>query len=127
MRKGSKKTTINKEQIIKVIEEIETRLTLLKKGLGVSQESSVNVASRSPVSAIKSRGGSTEPVVKLIESGFFDDPKTDLEVVVALKRKALTFKRKFVAVTLMRLVRKGLLERDGQGGSKSNPWKYRKS
>ncbi|MFA6969458.1 MAG: hypothetical protein WC217_02570 [Candidatus Paceibacterota bacterium] len=117
---------MNKTQTIKIIEEVEARLALLKKELGVPQKSSVSAASRSSVSVVKSRGGSTEPIVKLIEGGFFDDPKTDLEVVTALKRKALTFKRKFVAVTLMRLVRKGLLERDGQGGSKSNPWKYRK-
>jgi hypothetical protein len=111
----------------RLIDEIESRLVLLRKELTIlSSSTSETARGRVRNANIKSRGGSTEPIKKLIEAGFFDKPKTDVEVISALKKKAFTFKRKFIAVTLMRLVRNGSLERDG-GTSKSNPWKYKKA
>lgn len=70
--------------------------------------------------------GSTEPVEALIAARFFQAPKTDLDVIAALKKKALNFQRSDIAVTLMRFVRKGTLQREGDG-TKGSPWQYTKT
>ncbi len=68
--------------------------------------------------------GSTDSLNSLIENGFFVQSRNLTEVQVMLKKKAMNYTKKELSTTLMRLVQKGALERDGEGGKKS-PWKYK--
>lgn len=67
------------------------------------------------------------PITELYNDGFFDDLKTDNDVIKKLRAQVLTPKRASVSNVLRRLAspKKGLLEREGDG-TKKNPWKYKK-
>lgn len=67
------------------------------------------------------------PIMSLYNDGFFDDWKTDNDVIKKLRAQVLTPKRASVSNVLRRLAspKKGLLERQGDG-TKKNPWKYGK-
>lgn len=67
------------------------------------------------------------PIIGLYNDGFFDDWKTDNDVIKKLRAQVLTPKRASVSNVLRRLAnpKKGLLERQGDG-TKKNPWKYGK-
>lgn len=69
----------------------------------------------------------TTPITGLYNDGFFDDWKTDNDVIKKLRAQVLTPKRASVSNVLRRFAspKKGLLERQGDG-TKKNPWKYRK-
>lgn len=67
------------------------------------------------------------PIMGLYSDGFFDDWKTDNDVIKKLRAQVLTPRRASVSNVLRRLTspKKGLLERQGDG-TKKTPWKYRK-
>jgi len=67
------------------------------------------------------------PITELYNNGFFDNEKMDNDVIKKLREQVLssTPKRASVSNVLRRLVKKGLLERIGEG-NKKNPWKYLK-
>lgn len=119
---------MNKEKIIQLINKIETSLNQLKVELSFDlpqKDSQKHGAKRIKRKKGKKKIGPTKPIESLINSGFFNSPKTDLDVIKELKKKALNFKRKDIATTLRRFVRKEILNREGDG-AKSNPWKYKK-
>ena len=118
---------MNKENVSRLISQIETNLAELRKELGALEEPKLprGNAARKRGKRNKKKAGSTKPIEGLIASGFFKQAKTDLDVMGALKKKALSFDREDVAVTLMRFVRKGIMEREGDG-TKKNPWGYKK-
>lgn len=74
----------------------------------------------------KTKGiGPTKSIEELIEKGFFDVGKRDLDVLKELKKRALICKRKDAATVLRRFVRKNKLSREGEG-RKGSSWKYKK-
>lgn len=115
---------MNAERVRSIVAGIESALADLKQELG-AQGSPVLAQKNSKLKAHQRtrKRGSTAPVDALIAAGFFQKPKTDLDVVDALKKKALKFKRTDIAVTLMRFVRKETLQREGEG-TKASPWRY---
>lgn len=129
MNSPDKITTMSQKEATKLIQEIETRLAQLKIVIGLTPgmvSMPVKKATRKAGSGTK-RGGSTEPIKKLIDEGFFSAPRSAQDVKERLVRKALNFPTKDLGVTLMRLVRSEVLERiDGDGTSK-NPWRYKKA
>ena len=56
-------------------------------------------------------------VEKLIKEGFFQDGKTDLEVIGELKVRGFRYSRGSIAATLLRFVRKEVLRREKADGS----------
>lgn len=119
---------MNNTKALTLILQIEKALVTLRAELeGAKRSGSVHEkAVRSKgTSKSKKKEGCTKRIETLIDAGFLRQPKTDLEVIAALKKKALTFSRVDVAVTLMRFVRKGKLEREGDG-TKGKPWRYKK-
>lgn len=111
-------------------EEIISRLGSLEKQVE-ALNGAVFGASSTKTPLIKSRKtqkkgkGSTKPVKDLVQGGFFSAGKTGVEVQIALNKRAMRFDVNDIAVTMMRLVQAGLLERDGDGTPK-NPWRYKK-
>ena len=89
----------------------------------------VFTAKKKPKSITKrSRGiDLNTPITELYNGEFFNDWKTDNDVIKKLRAQVLTPKRASVSNVLRRLTspKKGLLERQGDG-TKKNPWKYRK-
>ncbi|MDB5237290.1 MAG: hypothetical protein JWL88_392 [Parcubacteria group bacterium] len=117
---------MEKKEVLAAIAHIEASLTVLKKELGMPTTTATPTKSPKAKTA-SGRGGSTEPVKRLIDDGFFNTPKTAPEVKVALTRKALKFNKNDLAVTLMRLVRSELLVRAGGDGTRTSPWLYEKA
>ncbi|HUC31157.1 MAG TPA: BlaI/MecI/CopY family transcriptional regulator [Candidatus Paceibacterota bacterium] len=118
---------MDKEKVLKIIGQVEALLTELKGEIGVSDQA-VSPKGRKKVpkkSRQSKKSGSVKPIQDLIESGFFDTPKTSVQVVEILEKKAQFFDQSNVATTLMRLVKKGVLERE-RSGAKNNPWTYKK-
>lgn len=104
------------EQILKRIERLE------KVVFGVGKnKNKKKVAQRAKRTDLKT------PVTALCNSGFFDSEKTDNDVIKKIREQVLssTPKRASVSNVLRGLVKRGLLERTGEGNRK-NPWKYRK-
>jgi hypothetical protein len=118
---------MNVKDTTKLIEEIETRLTTLKLMLGTGTEGAKSGEMKQRKFKVNKRKGvgSSGPLKKLIEEGFFDTSKTDLEVMMILKKKALTFSRQDIATPMRRLVLQERLRREGDG-TKENPWRYNK-
>lgn len=118
---------MNKEKVLGLIHKIELSLTAMKTEVSTSGKPKhlFRKELRRKTTSGNKRQGSTEPIKTLIDSDFFKKSKTDIEVVSALKKKALQFARKDIATTLMRFVRKEILEREGDG-IKGNPWRYKK-
>jgi hypothetical protein len=118
---------MDKEKVLKTIGQVEALLAELKDEVGVSDQavSSKSQKKMSKQSRQSKKSGSAKPVQDLIESGFFDTPKTNVQAVEILEKKAQFFDQSNVAVTLMRLVKKGVLERE-RSGAKNNPWTYKK-
>lgn len=85
-----------------------------------------NNSQNSGVSKKKKTIGLNGNVLKLIEDGYFNSEKSPSDLYESFKKKALTYTRKAISVALMRLVRKNLLTRNGDGSSK-NPWTYLKN
>ena len=64
--------------------------------------------------------------MNLVESKFFANGRTDLEVVKKLKKNANNIPRTSVATILARLVKDKVLAREGEG-TKNSTWKYKKT
>jgi hypothetical protein len=115
---------MDKDQIKKILEQLsihERRLCALEEG---GRTPTVKVRVKTIKKDSKRKKGSTEPITALNMNGFFKQSKNLTEVQTALKKRALNFDNKDLAVTMMRLVRKGVLERGGDG-KKKTPWKYK--
>lgn len=104
---------INKE-IFERLERLEVTVFTAKKIKGVKTKRAKSIDLNTPI-------------IGLYNDGFFDDWKTDNDVIKKLRVQVLTPKRASVSNVLRRLAnpKKGLLERQGDG-TKKNPWKYRK-
>lgn len=118
---------MDKEKVLKTIGQVETLLAELKDEVGVLDKAvSPKGQKKAPRKSYQGKKpGSTKPIEDLIDSGFFDSLKTDVQATAALKKKAQFFERSDIAVTLMRFVKKNVLEREGNG-TKNDPWKYKK-
>jgi len=114
---------MNQDIIKKLIDRIENNLNAIKNELGDASLTLKENASDTNETKIKKGPGPAKPMAELVKGGFLDKPRTAKEVVSALKKRAHNFKHDRVSLVLMRLVRKGILDRDGDG-SLANPWKY---
>jgi hypothetical protein len=74
----------------------------------------------------KKTSGLNGNILKLIDDGYFNSDKSPQDLCEMFKKKALTYTRQAISVALMRLVRKNILSRNGEGSSK-NPWVYIKT
>ena len=86
--------------------------------------SNIKVASRVGFEKSKKKTDVTGSIKGLLGQDFFNQGKTDTDVIQRLKKQALNVKRGSISVALMRLVRQGLLIREGDG-KKKNPWRYK--
>lgn len=99
------------KEIFDKLANYEKRLCLLEASGSVTKKKERGA----PKKTERKKKGSTGPVADLLKNGFFKELKSTAEVQVILKKRALSFEKDDLAVTLMRLVRKGILERDGDG------------
>lgn len=117
---------MDEKEVKKLVGEIDSRVAMLKSALSMTAITSTTVTkARKTKGAAKKGAGSSVPITKLVEEGFFDQPKTYLEVIAVLRKKGLTFTKGNITTPLRRKVVQGLLERDGEG-TKDNPWRYKK-
>lgn len=114
------------QKIIEQLADHEKRIRVLEGG------KVKNSVEKNPTDSGKKRSRAkgidlNSPIMGLYNDGFFDDLKTDNDVIKKLRAQVLTPRRASVSNVLRRLAspKKGLLERQGDG-TKKNPWKYRK-
>lgn len=115
---------MNKEKILKLINQIEEILNQLKFEFGFEVEPSTK-----KIKLRKSKKQKTNletPIKNLLKEKFFSEWKTDNDVIKKLKEQVLNPKRASVSNVLRRFAnpKKGLLERRGEG-IKKNPWQYK--
>lgn len=108
-----------------IVQEIEDLLSQLKKQLNDSTENKFSPTKTKKKAKSKSMEGPASQIGGLITGGFFNTPKTSIDLWKEFKKRALNYDKDVIAVALMRAVKKGLLKRDGEGNTK-NPWKYEK-
>lgn len=106
----------------KRFEQINKRLEKLEAAVFSDDKLNKNTASN-PRNK-QSKSGSAKSIQDLIDSGFFDNPKTLAEILGEFRKRALRGHKPTLSKELTRAIRKGLLDRDGKGGNK-DPWKYR--
>lgn len=118
---------MNKGKIIKTIENLESLLLELKGQLGFEMAKSITPQARKInwINKSKKKSGLAKSILELRNRGFMDTSKTALDLSKEFKKQALGYDTDTIRTALMRLVRKGLLEREGEGITKS-PWKYKK-
>ena len=118
---------MDNKKIQSVISNMEALLEELKKLLVVNTDNALPERSVPTHSKVKRQTGKESPTKilnSLIKKGYFSTPRTANEVQKELKKTATSMKNSSLLVTLMRLVKKETLERDGDGTSK-NPWRYK--
>lgn len=116
------------EKILERLDGIESRIAKLEHG-------DANPAKGKTPKVISGRKKTKKkgvalimPIKKLVEQGFFQDWKTDNDVVEKLKKQVLIAKRPSVSNVLRKLASpaQGLLQREGEG-NKKHPWRYKQS
>lgn len=112
-----------KEQIIEIISKIE-KLASELRALVHKDIATVSLRGEKSIKHEKRNIGTSDLIKRLIDSRFFSSSKSVIEVSNECKKRAIPHNKDVIAMALMRLVRKGLLIRDGEGTIKS-PWKYK--
>jgi hypothetical protein len=116
---------MNKDEILKTIGEIELLLKKIKSGIYGEKAEYPSTEGKKVTNRSKRKSGSTKSITELVSRNFFDIAKSSTDVLKELKKQAVKSDPDVVRMTLMRFVRKRILEREGEGTTK-NPWKYKK-
>lgn len=119
---------MNKNKIVEAVREIESRLKYIKDEINLVDDEvkiSPNPKIKKIASKSREKDGPTKPIADLIKGDFFNSSKSCVEVVREFRKRAFNYDTESVRISLMRFVRKEVLEREGDGTSK-NPWKYKK-
>lgn len=118
---------MNTDRINEIFGQIELLLKELQEVyVGADKQQAGNSKTNPIAKAHKSKKGigPAKPILELVAQGFFNTHKIATEVQAELRKRALNIDKDVISVALMRLVRKGGLEREGIGTLK-NPWKYK--
>lgn len=117
---------LSNEEIIGRFELIESRIAKLEGSIFAGQDPRKVLGSNKSKSR-KSKGDLKTPISNLVESGFFQEFKTDLDVLKKLKQQVLNPRRSSVSNVLRSFAspKHELLQREG-GGTKSDPWRYKR-
>lgn len=111
------------QQIKETISQIEKLINKLK---ALTSDNTLNISQeKKPAKKNNATGGPTGFINRLVENGFFSQPRSPSDVAQESRKSALSYDKVSISMALMRFVRKGLLVRDGQGTTKS-PWVYKK-
>lgn len=117
---------MNKNKINEIFGQIETLLKQLREAYEVKNKKTlvpeINIATKTHKS--KKGIGPAKALSELLVQGFFNIYKTPAEACKELTKRALNVDKDVMSLALMRLVRRGKMERDGAGTIK-DPWKYK--
>ena len=113
---------MSQTKVNQLLQTIETAILDIKKELAMDVTAK-SVVKRSRRAKAR-KEGSTGPVTNLLDGGFFAEPKTVSHLQSELRaRRGLIFDENDLAVTMLRLVRKGRIARQGTG-TRTDRWKY---
>lgn len=118
---------MNKDKAEKIISDIAALLDSLRGelNLGLEETRNIKVKKIIPANKFKKRLGLAKSILELMDRGFMNSSKTAMDLSKEFRKQALIYDIDAIRTALMRLVRKGQLEREGEGTTKS-PWKYLK-
>lgn len=113
-------------RIDEIFEQMEVLLKELRGLCGTEnkQPAILTVSPETKVHKSKKGVGPAKPLSELLSQGFFGSYKTPADACKELTKRALNIDKDAMSLALMRLVRRGKMERDGVGTAK-NPWKYK--
>ncbi len=114
---------MDKEKISKLINQMQNILNQFKFELDIEIDGTIRKIKRRK---LKKKKMNLETPIKNLLEDFFNEWRTDNDVIKKLKEQVLNPKRASVSNVLRRFAspKKGLLERRGEG-TKKNPWQYK--
>lgn len=73
-------------------------------------------------------GSTVEKILSLLDTGFFNSPRTIADIIEELKSKDFHFKASDLTLPLRKIVRKGVLDKTKKktDGTVSSRWMYKK-
>lgn len=119
MLKGNKGEQMNDEDLIKMVQDHERRLSALENKKG-SPASKGRVSGATENKSWYKKGSTTAKLIGLLNEGFFDTHRTLADQVNRFETKDYHFKAADLTLPIRQLVRRNMLKREKIGGK----WAY---